>query len=134
MLACSANESGWRTRRWRRHPYRRTAAHRSNPLPFLDGPASCRFDRHRPALPPLAAQGYQCAEHRRGVMSWYREISAAERRTFWACFGGWALDALDLQMFGLVIPAIIATWHVSHTHAGLDRRRAGGGLRRRGRV
>jgi MFS family permease len=52
-------------------------------------------------------------------MNWYRGISATERRTFWACFGGWALDALDLQMFSLVIPAIIATWHVSHTQAGL---------------
>ena len=53
------------------------------------------------------------------VIDWYRESTAVERRTFWACFGGWALDALDVQMFSLVIPALIATWHVSHTEAGL---------------
>src|SRR5260370_4794892 len=52
-------------------------------------------------------------------MTWYRSISGVERRTFWACFGGWSLDALDLQMFSLVIPAIIATWHLSKTEAGL---------------
>ena len=53
------------------------------------------------------------------VIDWYRESAPVERRTFWACFGGWALDALDVQMFSLVIPALIATWHVSHTDAGL---------------
>ena len=53
------------------------------------------------------------------VIDWYRESAPVERRTFWACFGGWALDALDVQMFSLVIPALIATWHVSHTEAGL---------------
>jgi len=53
------------------------------------------------------------------VTDWYRASAPVERRTFWACFGGWALDALDVQMFSLVIPALIATWHVSHTEAGL---------------
>lgn len=53
------------------------------------------------------------------MFSWYREISAVERRTFWGCFGGWALDALDVQLFGLVIPALIATFGISRTEAGL---------------
>ena len=53
------------------------------------------------------------------MTDWYRASAPVERRTFWACFGGWALDALDVQMFSLVIPALIATWHVSHTEAGL---------------
>jgi MFS family permease len=53
------------------------------------------------------------------LVDWYRESAPVERRTFWACFGGWALDALDVQMFSLVIPALIASWHVSHTQAGL---------------
>jgi MFS family permease len=53
------------------------------------------------------------------VFHWYREITPVERKTFWTCFAGWALDALDVQMFGLVIPALIATWHVSNTEAGL---------------
>src|ERR1700761_471879 len=53
------------------------------------------------------------------MFSWYGEVSKNERRTFWACFGGWALDALDVQMFSLVIPAIIAEWGISKTQAGL---------------
>ncbi|CAB3695829.1 MFS transporter [Trinickia soli] len=53
------------------------------------------------------------------MFSWFKEISPTERRTFWACFGGWALDALDVQMFSLVIPAMIAEWAISKTEAGL---------------
>ena len=53
------------------------------------------------------------------MFAWYRQITPVERRTFWACFGGWSLDALDVQMFSLVIPALIATWGVSKTEAGL---------------
>ena len=34
------------------------------------------------------------------MWSWYNESSSTERRTFWASFGGWGLDALDVQMFG----------------------------------
>ena len=34
-------------------------------------------------------------------MGWYSDSSPAERRTFWAAFGGWGLDALDVQMLGL---------------------------------
>lgn len=53
------------------------------------------------------------------MFSWYRQIASAERRTFWACFGGWSLDALDMQLFSMIIPALIATWGVSKTEAGL---------------
>ena len=53
------------------------------------------------------------------MFAWYRDITRTERVTFWTCLGGWALDALDVQMFSLVIPALIATWHVSNTEAGL---------------
>lgn len=52
-------------------------------------------------------------------MQWYREISATEKRTLWGCFGGWALDALDTQMFSLVIPALLATWGIGKGQAGL---------------
>src|SRR5262249_16676081 len=30
---------------------------------------------------------------------WYKELQSGEKRTFWACFGGWALDAMDVQIF-----------------------------------
>nr|WP_156628599.1 MFS transporter [Burkholderia thailandensis] len=52
------------------------------------------------------------------VFEWFATVSLRERRTFWACFGGWALDALDMQMFSLVIPAIVAEWSLSRTQAG----------------
>ena len=51
--------------------------------------------------------------------SWYTELQASEKRTFWACFGGWALDAMDVQIFSFAIPAIIAVFHLSNADAGL---------------
>lgn len=53
------------------------------------------------------------------MFSWYRDITSRERKTFWACFGGWSLDALEVQMFGLAIPALIAAFALSKGDAGL---------------
>jgi MFS family permease len=53
------------------------------------------------------------------VFAWYEEASGAERRTFWGCFGGWALDAMDVQLYSLVIPTLIAAWGISKTQAGM---------------
>lgn len=53
------------------------------------------------------------------MFSWYRQVTARERKTFWACFGGWSLDALEVQMFGLAIPALIAAFALSKGDAGL---------------
>src|SRR6516225_2254538 len=35
-------------------------------------------------------------------------MSKAERATFRACFGGWALDGMDFQFYSFVIPTLIA--------------------------
>src|SRR5689334_18906139 len=51
--------------------------------------------------------------------TWYGELQASERRTFWACFGGWMLDAMDVQIFSFVIPAIIAAFAITNADAGL---------------
>ena len=40
--------------------------------------------------------------------AWYEDMSSTEKTTFWACIGGWILDAMDVQMFSFAIPAIIA--------------------------
>ena len=40
--------------------------------------------------------------------AWFAAMSAAERTTFWACIGGWILDAMDVQMLSFAIPAIKA--------------------------
>ena len=53
------------------------------------------------------------------MFSWYRQITSRERKTFWACFGGWSLDALEVQMFGLAIPALIAAFSLTKGDAGL---------------
>ena len=38
-----------------------------------------------------------------GSKNWYAELAPSEKRTFWACFGGWALDAYDVQIFSFAI-------------------------------
>ena len=53
------------------------------------------------------------------MFNWYRQVSPIERKTFWACFSGWGLDALDVQMFTLAIPTIIAVFGIDKTQAGL---------------
>src|SRR4030081_351715 len=50
---------------------------------------------------------------------WYAALGAKEKRTFWACFGGWALDAMDVQIFSFAIPAIIAVFQLTNADAGL---------------
>ena len=53
------------------------------------------------------------------MLDWYRRFEPDERRTFWACFGGWALDAADVQIYTFAIPALIAVWHITKAQAGL---------------
>jgi len=53
------------------------------------------------------------------MIDWYRELGTSERRTFWACFGGWALDAFDVQIYSFVVPALIALWGITNAQAGL---------------
>src|ERR1700743_1694230 len=54
-----------------------------------------------------------------GVLGWYHELSTKERRTFWACFVGWALDAMDVQLYSLVIATLSVLWSISRGDAGL---------------
>src|SRR5215471_21806492 len=37
----------------------------------------------------------------------------------WGCFGGWSLDAFDVQMYSFVIPTVISLWGLSRGEAGL---------------
>ncbi len=53
------------------------------------------------------------------MFAWYGKSSSTERKTFWACFAGWALDALDAQIFSLAIPALIATFALTKADVGL---------------
>src|SRR5207249_4238492 len=58
------------------------------------------------------------AQAQPGVFSWIPTLTRAERNTFAACAGGWALDAMDVQIYSFVIPALIATWGITRGEAG----------------
>jgi MFS family permease len=51
-------------------------------------------------------------------VAFWRDMNPKERSAFWACFGGWALDAMDFQLYSLVMPTVIALWGLSKTQAG----------------
>lgn len=36
-----------------------------------------------------------------------------------ACFGGWSLDALDVQIFSFVIPSLLTLWGITTAEAGV---------------
>ena len=45
-------------------------------------------------------------------------LTHTERRAFAACAGGWALDAMDVQLYSFVIPTLIAIWGITRAQAG----------------
>ena len=55
------------------------------------------------------------------LLAFYRDMTLPERRTFWACASGWALDGMDFMIYPLVIGTIIALWKVDAGTAGLAR-------------
>jgi MFS family permease len=52
------------------------------------------------------------------MFAWMKDLTARERRTMIACFGGWSLDALDVQIFSFVIPSLLTIWGISTAQAG----------------
>ncbi|WP_064575412.1 MFS transporter [Cupriavidus gilardii] len=63
-------------------------------------------------------QGEQQSRPSTGLFAWYRDITPGERRTFWSCKVGYALDAMDTQFLSFVIPTLIATWGITRGDAG----------------
>jgi MFS family permease len=53
-----------------------------------------------------------------GLAAFYKDMTTQERRTFWGCWMGWALDGLDFMIYPLVAGTIITIWHVSPGAAG----------------
>jgi MFS family permease len=53
------------------------------------------------------------------LLAFYRDMNLPERRTFWACAAGWALDGMDFMIYPLVIGTIITMWKVDAGTAGL---------------
>jgi len=53
------------------------------------------------------------------LIAFYRDMNTPERRTFWACAAGWALDGMDFMIYPLVVGTIITMWKVDAGYAGL---------------
>ena len=53
------------------------------------------------------------------MFQWFTTLSRTEKKTFWACFSGWGLDAMDTQMYALTIPTLIALWGMTKGEAGI---------------
>jgi MFS family permease len=54
-----------------------------------------------------------------GLFGWWREAPPAAKRALWAGTLGWMLDAFDVMLFALVLPAIISDLSLSRAEAGL---------------
>ena len=54
-----------------------------------------------------------------GPVGWYGELAPREKRTFWACFGGWALDSFDFFIFTFALPAIVVALDMTREQAGM---------------
>lgn len=53
------------------------------------------------------------------MIAWFSDLTQRERRTMLACFGGWSLDALDVQIFSFVIPSLLVLWGTTTAEAGV---------------
>src|SRR3954465_1201053 len=51
--------------------------------------------------------------------AWHGQMQPRAKNTFWACTGGWILDARAVQIFSFAIPAIIAAFAITNADAGL---------------
>jgi MFS family permease len=53
-----------------------------------------------------------------GPFSFYGTLNARGRRSFWACTGGFAMDAMDFMIFPLIIGTLMALWKMDPKTAG----------------
>jgi len=53
------------------------------------------------------------------MLAWFSDLNPRERHTMLACFGGWSLDALDVQIFSFVIPSLLTVWGITTAEAGV---------------
>jgi MFS family permease len=56
---------------------------------------------------------------KKGNLGWYSELNGRERLTYWACFGGLGLDAMDTTIYALVMPTLIAIVGITKPQAGV---------------
>lgn len=53
------------------------------------------------------------------MFRWMKDLTPRESTTLRACFAGWTLDALDVQIFSFVVPTLIAVWGISKQQIGV---------------
>jgi MFS family permease len=53
------------------------------------------------------------------VATFLSDLKVNERRTLVACFGGWALDSFDVNLYALVIPTLLVTLNFKMAEAGI---------------
>ena len=70
------------------------------------------------SAPDAIASASLSGDAHSGLAAFYKDMTAQERRTFWGCWTGWALDGLDFMIYPLVAGTIITTWQVSPGAAG----------------
>ncbi|MGE5359223.1 MAG: MFS transporter [Bacteroidales bacterium] len=57
-------------------------------------------------------------EHTGGLFGWWQQADERAHRALAAGFFGWMLDAFDVQIYAMVLAALIADLHLSRTTAG----------------
>ncbi|MDF0486733.1 MFS transporter [Sphingomonas sp. H39-1-10] len=50
---------------------------------------------------------------------WYRDLDAEGRRAVWSTYGGFILDAMNVQLYAFVLPVLLILWHMSPSRAGV---------------
>nr|WP_314876036.1 MFS transporter [uncultured Pseudomonas sp.] len=68
---------------------------------------------------PSGSQQQTSERSSQGPFGWYRDIDKQQRRTFWSCKIGYALDGMDTQMLSFVVPTLIMMWGITAADAGL---------------
>lgn len=53
------------------------------------------------------------------MLAWFHDLTAPERKTLYAAWGGWAVDAFDYTVYTFLIPTLIAAWAMTKGEAGL---------------
>ncbi len=52
-------------------------------------------------------------------LGWYSQLSATEKRTYWACLAGYTLDSMDSTIYSLVMPVLLTVLALSKADAGV---------------
>jgi MFS family permease len=53
------------------------------------------------------------------MATYLSDLNVNEKRTLLACFGGWALDSFDVNLYALVIPTLLVTLNFKMAEAGI---------------